>query len=46
LKIQKKEINDKKKSAILEHGSTNSSSISREEGKRGAEEPLYLLRYE
>jgi hypothetical protein len=39
-------MNEKKKSATLEPGRTDSSSVSREEGKRGASEPLYLLRYE
>jgi hypothetical protein len=47
LKIQKKNsANDKKESAKPELGSTESKSISREECKRGAKEPLYLLRYE
>jgi hypothetical protein len=47
LKTKKRNLtNDKKDSATLELGSPNSSSVSREEGKRGAREPLYLLRYE
>jgi hypothetical protein len=47
LKIQKKNsTNDKKDSAKSELGSTESNNIRNEEGKRGAREPLYLLRYE
>jgi hypothetical protein len=47
LKIQKKNsANDKKEGAKSELGSRESNSISREECKRGAKEPLYLLRYE
>jgi len=37
---------DKKDVAILDLKSRNSLSLSKEEGKRGAREPLYLLRYE
>jgi hypothetical protein len=47
LKTKKRNLkNDKKDSFTLELESPNSSSVSREEGKRGAREPLYLLRYE
>jgi hypothetical protein len=47
LRIQKKNLaNDKKESVKPELGNTKSNSIIREEGKRGAKEPLYLLRYE
>jgi hypothetical protein len=47
LKIQKKSLTkDEKTSAILGFKSTNSSGASKEEGKIGAKEPLYLLRYE
>jgi hypothetical protein len=47
LKTKKRNLkNEKKDSFTLELESPNSSSVSREEGKRGASEPLYLLRYE
>jgi hypothetical protein len=47
LKTKKRNLtNDKKDDSTMELGSPNPSSISREEGKRGAREPLYLLRYE
>ncbi|HVP16296.1 MAG TPA: hypothetical protein VMT42_02910 [candidate division Zixibacteria bacterium] len=47
MKTRKRNLtNDKKDSAAMEFKSPNSSGVSREEGKRGAREPLYLLRYE
>jgi hypothetical protein len=47
LKTQKKNLTkDEKTSAILRDKSTNSLSASKEQGKIGAKEPLYLLRYE
>jgi hypothetical protein len=47
LKNQKRNPTDeKKKDAALELRSSDSSSTSKGEGKRGAKEPLYLLRYE
>ncbi|MGD0978885.1 MAG: hypothetical protein ABR962_07055 [Candidatus Bathyarchaeia archaeon] len=47
MKTKKRNLtNDKKNSSTLELESPNPSSVSKEEGKRGAREPLYLLRYE
>jgi hypothetical protein len=46
LKIQEKKQLSWKRSDAPEPRSTESPSVSREDGKREANEPLYLLRYE
>jgi hypothetical protein len=47
LKTQRKNLTkDEETSAVLEVKNTNSSGTSKREGKAGAKEPLYLLRYE
>jgi len=47
LKTQKRNsTNCGKDGACSRHESPCPSNVSREEGKKGAKEPLYLLRYE
>jgi hypothetical protein len=46
LKIQEKDSTNKKKESAKLEPKNDSFNISRGEGKKGAKEPLYLLRYE